>query len=172
MSKVSISLTTKRERDKKQDKRISLRLSEVSKYAVIKFQSKKIQELFIELFGAIHIPNSVFSDVTIIKYDKNKIKLNVQYSYFHGTDKPKVMHDHRKQIFFENSFIINEEKIKFLTVKGDEEKTLKAFYKDFYKAEYDYYKSRIPDIEELMCDYSTYMGNRENFILLIDAYLT
>lgn len=172
MSKVLISLTTKKERDKKQDKRISLRLSEVSKYAVIKFQSKKIQELFIELFGAIHIPNSVFSDVTIIKYDKNKIKLNVQYSYFHGVEKPKFIHDHRKQIFFENSFIINEEKIKFLTVKGDEEKTLKAFYKDFYKAEYDYYKGRIPDIEELMCDYSTYMSNREDFILLIDAYLT
>lgn len=46
----------------------------------------KIQELFVDLFGAIHMPKSIYSDVTIIKYDKNKIKLNVQYSYYTGRD--------------------------------------------------------------------------------------
>lgn len=172
MSKVSISLTTKKERDKKQDKRISLKLCNVSDYAIIKFQSKKIQELFVSLFGTIHMPNSIYSDVTIIKYDKNKIKLHVQYSYFKGADTLKKPYDHRKEQFFENSFMINENQVKFISSKGDEEKTLKAFYKDFYKAEYDYYKSRITDIEELLCDFPTYMTDRESFILLIDAYLT
>lgn len=172
MSKVSISLTTKRERDKKQDKRISLKLADVADYAIIKFQSKKIQELFVEVFGAIHMPKTVHCDVTIIKYDKNKIKLNVQYSHFTGEGKPRLPYDNRKMMFFENSFMINEHQLKFLSSKGGEEKTLKAFYKDFYKAEYDYYKSRITDIEELICDYPTYMTDRESFILLIDAYLT
>jgi NAD+--asparagine ADP-ribosyltransferase len=172
MSKVSISLTTKKERDRKQDKRISLRLSDVSDYAIIKFQSKKIQELFVDLFGSIHMPKSIYSDVTIIKYDKNKIKLNVQYSYYTGRDKPRMPYDSRKVMFFENSFMINENQVKFISSKGGEEKTLKAFYKDFYKAEYDYYKGRIADIEELLCDYPTYMTDRESFILLIDAYLT
>lgn len=172
MSKVLISLTTKKERDKKQDKRISLKLANVADYAIIKFQSKKIQELFVEVFGAIHIPKTVHCDVNIIKYDKNKIKLNVQYSHFSGEGKPKTPYDNRKQFFFENSFMINENQLKFLSSKSGEEKTLKAFYKDFYKAEYDYYKERITDIEELMCDYPTYMADRESFILLIDAYLT
>jgi len=172
MSKVSISLTTKKEGSKKQDKKISLKLADVADYAIIKFQSKKIKELFVDLFAPIHMPKTVYSDVTIIKYDKNKIKLNVEYSHFTGTGKPRLPYDSRKAMFFENSFMINEDQIKFLSSKGTEEKTLKAFYKDFYKAEYEYYKSKITDIEELLCDYQTYMTDRESFILLIDAYLT
>lgn len=61
--------------------------------------------------------------------------------------------------------MINENQVKFILNKGGEEKTLKAFREDFYKAEYDYYKGRISDIEELLCDYPTYMTDREKFYI-------
>lgn len=169
MSKIAIDISKNKERNK--EKTINLQLSKLDEYAIIKFQSKKIKELFTTLFKDVYFPNKIHSDVTIVRYDSSKFKLSVVYSFYH---KKINKHNQPKDIFYKNTFYLNGDEVKIFTKNKqiENEETTKSFFKSLYKAEYEYYKTyHVQDIEETICDFETFMKHRENFILLIEAYI-
>ncbi len=184
MSLVSVPLIKGKNNNKyKKNKSIYLKLCDINKYPLIKFQGKIIKEVFTELFKDVYILDKVYVEVCIRNYTKGKIYLNVKYMIYNGNVKPELSstfigrtHKYYFRTILSNSIIINGDNAKiFLNNNNDEvsdqEISNEKMLIEFFTGEYKYYSNQIDNIEDI-CKFEEYIKDRESYIMIIDAYLT